>query len=48
MSPDARGLQFDDSTSSASGGSAFNLNAWHSVSAFQGVNKFLGNRMYFL
>jgi len=46
MSPDAHGLQFDDSASSASGGSTFDLNNWRS--AFRGINKSLGNRMYFL
>ena len=46
MSPDGHGLQFDNSASSASGGSVFDLNIWHS--AFRDINKFLGNRMYFL
>ena len=46
MTPESHGLQFDDSASSASGGSSFDLNLWRS--AFKGVNKFLGNRMYFL
>jgi len=46
MSPEAHGLQFDDSASSVSGGSSFDLNTWHS--AFKNINKFLGNRMYFL
>jgi eukaryotic translation initiation factor 2C len=46
MSPEAHGLQFDDSASSASGGSSFDLNTWRG--AFQAINKFLGNRMYFL
>jgi eukaryotic translation initiation factor 2C len=46
MSPDAHGLQFDDSVSSASGGTMFDLNTWRS--AFQDINGLLGNRMYFL
>jgi len=46
MTPEAHGLQFDDSASSASGGSSFDLNIWRS--AFMSVNRILGNRMYFL
>lgn len=46
MSPEAHGLQFDDSASSASGGSSFDLNPWRS--AFTNVNRILGNSMYFL
>ena len=46
MSPDAHGLQFDDSASSASGGSTFDLDNWRST--FGAINKLLGNRMYFL
>jgi hypothetical protein len=34
----AHGLQFDDSASSASGGSSFDLNIWRC--AFKSVNKF--------
>jgi hypothetical protein len=44
MNPQAHGLHFDDSASSVSGGSGFDLNTWRS--AFMSVNKFLGNRMY--
>jgi len=46
MSPEAYNLQFDDSASSASGGSSFDLNMWRS--AFKDVNRFLGSKMYFL
>jgi len=46
MSPEAHNLQFDDSASSASGGSSFDLNMWRS--AFKGINKFMGKKMYFL
>ena len=46
MSPEAHGLQFDDSASSSSGGSSFDLNIWRT--AFKSVNKYLGNHMYFL
>jgi len=46
MAPEAHGLQFDDSASSASGGSTFDLNTWRS--AFKDINRVLGNRMYFL
>jgi len=38
-------LQFDDSASSSSGGSSFDLNIWHS--AFKRVNKFLGTFLFF-
>ncbi|KAF8811942.1 argonaute-like protein [Phlegmacium glaucopus] len=46
MSPEAHGLQFDDSASSSSGGLSFDLDNWRS--AFMSVNRILGNRMYFL
>jgi len=46
VGPEAHGLQFDDSASSSSGGTAFDLNVWRS--AFKPVNRILGNRMYFL
>jgi len=46
MSPEAHNLQFDDSASSASGGSSFDLNMWRS--AFKGINKYMGKKMYFL
>jgi len=46
MSPEAHGLQFDDSASSASGGSLFDLNIWRS--AFLKVNQNLSKQMYFL
>jgi len=44
MSPDAHGLHFDDSASSASGGTGFDLNIWRS--AFKGTTGILGNHMY--
>jgi hypothetical protein len=46
MSPEAHGLQFDDSASSASGGSTFDLNTWRN--AFQSINMLMGKKMYFL
>jgi len=46
LMPEAHGFSFDDSASSASGGSSFDLNVWRN--AFMDVNKILGNRMYFL
>jgi eukaryotic translation initiation factor 2C len=46
MDPQAHNLQFDDSASSVSGGSTFDLNSWRS--AFGHVNKLLGHKMYFL
>jgi hypothetical protein len=41
MTPEAHGLQFDDSASSASGGrSSFDLNTRRNAFKLEGINKF--------